>query len=92
MDFRTGNARFATARVAERAVIDEGLRQYMLRVYNYMASGLALTGIVAFMVAQNEALLQVIYGTPLKWVVFLAPIGLVLLLGARINKMSATAV
>lgn len=92
MDFRTGNARFATARVAERAVIDEGLRQYMLRVYNYMASGLALTGIVAFMVAQNEALLQVIYGTPLKWVVFLAPLGLVLLLGARINKMSATAV
>jgi hypothetical protein len=92
MDFRTGNARFATARVAERAVIDEGLRRYMLRVYNYMASGLALTGIVAFMVAQNEALLQVIYGTPLKWVVFLAPIGLVLLLGARINKMSATAV
>ncbi len=92
MDFRTGNARFATARVAERAVIDEGLRQYMLRVYNYMASGLALTGIVAFMVAQNEALMQVIYGTPLKWVVFLAPIGLVLLLGARINKMSATAV
>ena len=92
MDFRTGNARFATARVAERAVIDEGLRQYMLRVYNYMASGLALTGIVAFMVAQNEALLQVIYGTPLKWVVFLAPLGLVLLLGTRINKMSATAV
>ncbi len=92
MDFRTENARFATARVAERAVIDEGLRQYMLRVYNYMASGLALTGIVAFVVAQNEALLQVIYGTPLKWVVFLAPLGLVLLLGARINKMSATAV
>ena len=92
MDFRTGNVRFATARVADRAVIDEGLRQYMLRVYNYMASGLALTGIVAFVVAQNEALLQVIYGTPLKWVVFLAPLGLVLLLGARINKMSATAV
>ncbi len=92
MEFGMQGRRLATARVVERAVIDEGLRQYMLRVYNYMASGLALTGIVAFVVAQNEALLQVIYGTPLKWVVFLAPIGLVLLLGARINRMSVTAV
>ncbi len=92
MEFGMQGRRLAAARVVERAVIDEGLRQYMLRVYNYMASGLVLTGIVAFMVAQNEALLQVIYGTPLKWVVFLAPIGLVLLLGARINRMSATAV
>ena len=92
MEFGMQGRRLATARVVERAVIDEGLRQYMLRVYNYMASGLALTGIVAFVVAQNEALLQVIYGTPLIWVVFLAPIGLVLLLRARINRMSATAV
>ncbi len=92
MDFRTQNARPATARVVDRAVIDEGLREYMLRVYNYMASGLALTGAVAYAVAQNETLLQVIYGTPLIWVVFLAPIGLVLLLGARLHKMSVAAV
>ena len=92
MAFGTENRRLATARVVDRAVIDEGLREYMLRVYNYMASGLALTGAVAYSVAQNETLLQVIYGTPLMWVVFLAPIGLVLLLSARLHKMSVTAV
>ncbi len=92
MAFGTENRRLATARVVDRAVIDEGLREYMLRVYNYMASGLALTGAVAYAVAQNETLLQVIYGTPLIWVVFLAPIGLVLLLSARLHKMSVAAV
>ncbi len=92
MAFGTENRRLATARVVDRAVIDEGLREYMLRVYNYMATGLALTGAVAYSVAQNETLLQVIYGTPLMWVVFLAPIGLVLLLSARLHKMSVTAV
>lgn len=79
----------ATTRVVERAVVDEGLRAYMLRVYNYMASGLALTGIVAYGVAATPALLDAIYGTPLIWVVMLAPLGVVLLLSARIHKMSA---
>ncbi len=79
----------ATTRVVERAVVDEGLRQYMLRVYNYMASGLALTGVVAYGVAATPALLDAIYGTPLIWVVMLAPLGVVLLLSARIHKMSA---
>ena len=79
------------ARSADQAVIDEGLRSYMLRVYNYMASGLLLTGIVAYVVASSPALLSAIYGTPLKWVVMFAPLGIVFFLSARINKMSATA-
>ncbi|MDP6708851.1 MAG: Bax inhibitor-1/YccA family protein [Alphaproteobacteria bacterium] len=79
------------ARTAEQAVVDEGLRSYMLRVYNYMASGLLLTGIVAYAVASSPALLNAIYGTPLQWVVMLAPLGLVFFLSARIHKMSATA-
>jgi hypothetical protein len=73
------------------AAVDEGLRAYMLRVYNYMASGLLLTGIVAYLTAQSDTMLQLIYGTPLKWVVFLAPLGLVFFLSARIHKMSAGA-
>jgi len=77
-------------RVAERAAVDEGLRSYMLRVYNYMASGLLLTGIVAYLTASSPAMLNLIYGTPLMWVVFLAPLGLVFFLSARIHKMSAT--
>lgn len=76
---------------AMQADIDVGLRQYMLRVYNYMASGLALTGIVAAFVASQPALLNVIFGSPLKWVVMLAPIGLVFFLSFRVHAMSATA-
>lgn len=69
--------------------IDEGLRSYMLRVYNYMTMGLALTGAVAFFTSQSTTMLQAIYGTPLQWVVMLAPLGMVIFLSSRINKMSA---
>jgi FtsH-binding integral membrane protein len=79
-----------TAAQAEAAQIDVGLRQYMLRVYNYMASGLALTGIVALLVSSNTAAMQMLFGTPLKWVVMLAPVGLVFFLAARINQMKAS--
>ena len=74
---------------AERAaVVDEGLRQYMLRVYNYMGSGLALTGIVAYVTAATPALFNAIFGTPLMWVVMLAPLGFIIFLGARMQRMS----
>ena len=73
------------------ATIDEGLRAYMLKVYNYMGSALLLSGIIAYAVAHTPALMQAIFGTPLMWVVMLAPLGLVMFLGARINKMSAGA-
>lgn len=75
---------------AEAAAVDVGLRAYMLRVYNYMCVALALTGAVAFFVSTSPTLLQAIYGTPLMWVVFLAPLGMVFFLAARIHKMSAT--
>ena len=45
---------------------DEGLRQHMLRVYNYMGLGLALTGVVALLVASIPAIYQPIFGTPLN--------------------------
>jgi FtsH-binding integral membrane protein len=68
--------------------IDEGLRSYMLQVYNYMGLGLALTGLVAFFIASSPALYQPIFGTPLKWVVMLAPLGFVFFLSAKIQTMS----
>ncbi len=71
--------------------IDEGLRQYMLRIYNYMSSGLALTGLVAWVTANTPALYNAIYGTPLMWVVMLAPLGFVFFLSARLHKMSFSA-
>jgi FtsH-binding integral membrane protein len=82
--------KYMTHAQAEAAQIDVGLRQYMLRVYNYMASGLALTGIVALLVSSNAAAMQLLFGTPLKWVVMLAPVGLVFFFAARINHMKAS--
>jgi hypothetical protein len=61
---------------AEAAQIDVGLRQYMLRVYNYMALGVALTGIVAMLVAMNPGVMQAITGGPLVWVLFIGILGL----------------
>ena len=78
------------SRTVDRAEIDEGLRSYMLRVYNYMASGLALTGIVAYAVSSSPQAMHAIFGTPLFWLVVLAPLGLVFFLRARINAMQAS--
>lgn len=78
----------ADARVSQ---YDVGLRKYMLGVYNYMAAALALTGIVAMLASTSAPLMNLIHGTPLKWVVMLAPIGVVLFLSVRIHKMSAKA-
>ncbi len=80
--------RYMTRAEAEAAEIDVGLRRYMLQVYNYMASGLALTGIVAYVVANTPALFNAIYGTPLMWVVFLAPLGFIFFLSAKMRTMS----
>ncbi len=84
--------RAATARPGEMAAadIDVGLRQYMLKVYNYMASGLALTGAVAYSVSTSQTAMQVIFGTPLFWVVALAPLGMVLFLSARLQALKAS--
>jgi uncharacterized protein len=84
--------------------VDEGLRAYMLRVYNYMAGGILLTGVVAYLtysaaVVQNTdaggialtAFGQLLYGSPLKWIVMLAPLASVLFLSVRISKMSVGA-
>lgn len=76
---------------ADSLSIDQGLRAHMLKVYNYMASGLALTGVVAMFTASSEAMLGAIFGTPLQWVVILAPLAFVLVLSFGINKLSTPA-
>ena len=72
------------------ALFNEGLRQHMLRVYNYMALGLVLTGVVAFTVSSVPALYVPIFSSPLKWVVMLAPLAFVFLFSFRIQTMSAS--
>ena len=78
---------FSTATKSE-AKVDQGLRSYMLRVYNYMATGLGLTGLTAYFVAITPSLFNAIYGTPFYWIVALAPLGFVFYLSARLHKIS----
>ena len=89
------------ARGAESA-IDAGLRAHMIRVYNYMTIGLALTGLTAFgtySLAFTEvggrvvpnALGQALFGSALVYVLMLAPLALVFFLSFRIGKMSVGA-
>ncbi len=80
--------RFMTRSQAEAAQIDVGLRAHMLRVYNYMASGVALTGIVAMLASGSPTLMNAIFGTPLAWVVMLAPLAFVLVLSFGIHRLS----
>ena len=61
---------------ARSAEIDVGLRSYMLRVYNYMALGVAFTGIVSLLVAMNPAILQAIALGPMRWVLFFGILGM----------------
>src|SRR3954463_14310241 len=83
------NASVPGSVAAGAAAIDEGLRAYMLRIYNYMAVGVGLTGLVAFVTYQlsGPALLQ----SPLMWVFALAPLALVFFISSRINTLSAEA-
>src|SRR4030081_2048699 len=70
------------------AALDAGLRAYMLRVYRYMAGGLAVTGIVAYFAA-SSGFYQAVAATPLIWIVMLAPLGFVLVLSFGTQRMSA---
>ncbi|WP_292884089.1 Bax inhibitor-1/YccA family protein [Nisaea sp.] len=84
-----------TAAEAEAAQIDVGLRNYMLGVYNHMTIGLALTGFFALgtkmLAMSSPAFAQLIFASPLKWVIMLAPLGMVFFLAARVQSMSASA-
>jgi uncharacterized protein len=87
--------RFGQSTAQTGAVVDEGLRAYMLRVYNTMSLGLAVTGITALGTAtlaqSNPAVAQLLYASPLRWVIMLAPLALVFFLSFRIQHMSLSA-
>jgi len=98
VDPRLGRAGMApTARTAGVADYDAGLRSYMLSVYNYMISGVLLTGLVAIAMAYTGAVNALVGAdgrglSLLGWIVALAPLGFVFLLGFRYQKMSEGAV
>jgi FtsH-binding integral membrane protein len=84
-------------------IIDQGLRAYMLKVYNYMASGVLLTGVIALLFFKMAVVTSesgqiigltnfgnTIYASGLKWVLMLAPLGVVFYMSFGIAKMSAS--
>ena len=88
MSYYDSNRMIDRYRRADGAAIDASLRAHMLRVYNYMAGGLAVTGVVAYGSAAS-GFYQSIAGTPLIWVVMLAPLAFVFALSFGIERMSA---
>jgi FtsH-binding integral membrane protein len=109
-DLRNYQARVAAAGTRTDAAIDEGLRAYMLKVYNLMALGLVITGLAAvgmiWLTTTTDpatavatlpngkmltALGVAVYGSPLRWVVMLAPLAAVFFLSFRVHTMSVSA-
>ncbi len=102
MEFNRENIH-SKAKTTEQHVIDEGLRSYMLKVYNYMSSGIFLTGFISLLlfklsvVTNSEgaitgltAIGNSLYNSALMWVVMLAPLGVVFYMSFGINKMSSS--
>ena len=99
--YTTGAPGWGRVATADAAAVDAGLRAYMLRVYNWMASGLLLTGIVAYAIAvspelqamfwqvtRNAAGYRTVSPTLLGWVAMLSPLAFVLVLSFGINRLS----
>ena len=89
------------SKTIDQTMVDEGLRAYMLKVYNYMTTGLILTGLIAWFfgkasIITNDygqlvgltSLGETLFYSPLKWLIMLAPLGFVFYLSARMHKMS----
>jgi hypothetical protein len=80
---------------AETYEVDAGLRAYMLGIYNYMAGGVALTGIVAYAVnmwaTSNPDVAATLYASPLRWVILFAPLAMVFFLSFRVHALSLAA-
>ena len=69
---------------------DWGLREYLLRVYQYMAFALALTAVISMGAASSPEFLNIIHNTPLKWVIVFAPLVMAFYMGSRLMSMSVT--
>ena len=97
MSFENRDAWVQTESAAGVAEVDAGLRAYMLRVYNYMASGIALTGIVAWLVAHTGLQDLFFHPTPagrqpgmLAWAAMLVSVGMVFYLSLKVAAMKAS--
>ena len=102
MEFNKQNIQ-SKVKTVETHVIDEGLRAYMLKVYNYMSSGIFLTGVISLLLFKLSVVMSTdgsitgltpignaLYNSALMWVVMLAPLGVVFYMSFGIRKMSAS--
>ena len=85
-DTRYGSTNAAGAGPMDMAR-DEGLRSYMLKIYNYMASGVLLTGVVAMLFA-SSGMAEQVFATPLRWLIVLSPLAIVFGMSFGMHKMS----
>ena len=88
-EYETATRAGVGARAA--AHIDEGLRAHMNKVYGLMSGGMLITGAIAYVVGNNDAMLAAIFGSALKWVVIFSPLAVVFGLSAGINRLSENA-
>ena len=72
-----------------QTAVDEGLRSYMISVYNNMGIGLVISSIISYIVGTNEALAQMVFGGPQAYLFIFAPLIAVFALAFLIDKMSA---
>ena len=84
-DFNSG---IRTAPRNTAVAFDAALRAHMIRVYNHMTAGLVVTGIIAYLVSTSPAMIQMIFGSPLRIVVMLAPLAFVLVMSFGIQRLS----
>ena len=75
---------------SQKTHYDWGLREYLLRVYQYMAFALALTAVISMGAALSSQFINLIHSTPLKWVIAFAPLGMAFYMGSRLMSMSVT--
>jgi uncharacterized protein len=87
-DFNSG---IRTAPRTVGASFDAALRAHMVRVYNHMTAGLVVTGIIAYLVSTSPAMLQEIFGTPLRYLVIFAPLAFVMVMSFGVQKLSLPA-
>ena len=75
---------------SQKTHYDWGLREYLLRVYQYMGLALALTAVISMGAASSAQFINLIHGTPLKWIIAFAPLGMAFYMGSRLMSMSVT--
>lgn len=89
MSYNNKVSSFASS-ASRSTTYDSALRDYMVKVYNFMAIAVAISGAVAFAASRSVEFMNLMFNTPLKWVLMLAPIGFVFFFSYKLNSISAS--